>query len=103
MSKLKVAVIGCGSISTYRHIPEYAENPHVELVAFCDVKLDRAEKFTALHGGRAYTNYKEMLKHEKPDVVSVCTPKFLNAECSIDAMRAGAHVLVENPMAATVK
>jgi UDP-N-acetylglucosamine 3-dehydrogenase len=103
MSKLKVAVIGCGSISTYRHIPEYAENPHVELVAFCDLKLDRAEKFTALHGGKAYTDYKVMLKNEKPDVVSVCTPNFLHAECSMDAMRTGAHVLVEKPMATTVK
>ena len=36
MSKIKVAVIGCGSISKHRHIPEYASNSNVELVAFVD-------------------------------------------------------------------
>ncbi|AIQ57833.1 Gfo/Idh/MocA family protein [Paenibacillus borealis] len=99
MNKIKVAVIGCGTISKKRHIPEYAANPNVELVAFCDPVLERAEGFAEHYGGRAYTCYEEMLKSEKPDAVSVCTPNVLHAPCAIAAANAGAHVLVEKPMA----
>ncbi|WHY21399.1 Gfo/Idh/MocA family oxidoreductase [Paenibacillus sp. G2S3] len=99
MSKIKVAVIGCGTISKKRHIPEYAANPNVELVAFCDLVLERAEVYAQQYGGRAYTSYEEMLKAEKPDAVSVCTPNVLHAPCAIAVANAGAHVLVEKPMA----
>ena len=44
-----------------------------------------------------------MLKQEKVDAVSVCTPNFLHAEVSIAAANAGAHVLVEKPMASTAE
>ncbi|CAN7605483.1 Gfo/Idh/MocA family oxidoreductase [Paenibacillus sp. LjRoot153] len=101
MSKIKVAVIGCGSISKHRHIPEYASNSNVELVAFVDPIIERAEHYAQLHGGKAYSNYVDMLKAEKVDAVSVCTPNYLHAEISIAAANAGAHVLVEKPMATT--
>jgi len=101
MSKIRVAVIGCGSIAKYRHIPEYAENPNVELVAFVDPIIERAEHYAKEHGGKAYADYKEMLAEVKPDAVSVCTPNYLHAEQSIEAAKAGAHVLVEKPMAVT--
>ncbi|WNR42591.1 Gfo/Idh/MocA family protein [Paenibacillus roseipurpureus] len=99
MSKIKVAVIGCGSISKHRHIPEYALNANVELVAFVDPVIERAQHYAELHGGKAYSNYVDMLKAEKVDAVSVCTPNYLHAEISIAAANAGAHVLVEKPMA----
>ncbi|OCT15162.1 dehydrogenase [Paenibacillus pectinilyticus] len=99
MRKIKVAIVGCGSISKKRHIPEYAANPNVELVGFCDLILGRAEGYAQEHGGRAYTSYEEMLKAEKPDAVSVCTPNVLHAPYAIAAANAGAHVLVEKPMA----
>ncbi|MFH5182884.1 Gfo/Idh/MocA family protein [Paenibacillus sp. TAB 01] len=99
MSKVRVAVVGCGSISKHRHIPEYAANPNVEFVGFCDLILERAEHYAQQHGGRAYTSYEEMLKAEKPDAVSVCTPNVLHAPYAIMAANAGAHVLVEKPMA----
>ncbi|OAS15214.1 Gfo/Idh/MocA family protein [Paenibacillus oryzisoli] len=101
MSKIKVAVVGCGSISKHRHIPEYASNANVELVAFVDPIIERAEHYAQLHGGKAYSNYTDMLKAEKVDAVSVCTPNYLHAEISIAAANAGAHVLVEKPMATT--
>ena len=99
MSKIKVAVIGCGSISKHRHIPEYASSSNVELVAFVDPVIERAQHYADLHGGRVYSNYIDMLKAEKVDAVSVCTPNYLHAEITIAAANAGAHVLVEKPMA----
>lgn len=101
MSKIRVAVIGCGSISKYRHIPEYAGHDQVELVAFVDPIIERAELFANEFGAQAFTDYKEMLAAVKPDAVSVCTPNYLHAEMSIEAAKAGAHVLVEKPMAVT--
>jgi len=101
MSKVRVAVIGCGSISKHRHVPEYANNENVELVAFVDPIIERAQNFVDQHGGQAFTDYKEMLAAIKPDAVSVCTPNYLHAEMSIEAAKAGAHVLVEKPMAVT--
>ncbi len=101
MDKIKVAVIGCGSIAIHRHIPEYALNPNITFVAFCDPVIGRAEKHAKTYGAKAYTDYKQMLKQEKVDAVSVCTPNYLHAEVSIAAANAGAHILVEKPMAST--
>lgn len=101
MDKLKVAVIGCGSIAIHRHIPEYALDPNITFVAFCDPVIERAEKHALIYGAKAYTDYKQMLKEEKIDAVSVCAPNYLHAEISIAAANAGAHVLVEKPMATT--
>lgn len=101
MSKVRVAVIGCGSISKYRHIPEYAANPNAQLVAFVDPIIERAQHYADQYGAKAYADYETMLAEVKPDAVSVCTPNALHAEMSIAAAKAGAHVLVEKPMAVT--
>ncbi|WP_159885061.1 Gfo/Idh/MocA family protein [Paenibacillus puerhi] len=101
MTKLKVAVIGCGSIARVRHIFEYSLLPQVELVAFCDLNEERAQKFADQYGGKVYTDYRTLLEEVKPDAVSVCTPNAIHAEVTIAAAKVGAHVLVEKPMAAT--
>ncbi|GGD49443.1 Gfo/Idh/MocA family protein [Paenibacillus nasutitermitis] len=101
MSKIRVAVIGCGSIAEKRHIIEYAANPNVEFAAFCDPVMERAQKYADEYGAKAFANYEDMLAEIKPDAVSVCTPNYLHAAATIAAANAGAHVLVEKPMAAT--
>ncbi|RLQ97475.1 Gfo/Idh/MocA family protein [Falsibacillus albus] len=99
MTTVKVGIIGCGSIASHRHIPEYANHPDVEIVAFCDVKLERAEEKAAKYGGKVYESYEEMLANHEIDAVSVCTPNYLHAPASIAALNAGKHVLCEKPMA----
>jgi UDP-N-acetylglucosamine 3-dehydrogenase len=99
MKKVKVAIVGCGSIAIHRHVPEYADMASVEIVAFCDVKLERAQKLAAEYGGIAYKDYNEMLADLDIDAVSVCTPNALHATVSIAAAEAGCHVLCEKPMA----
>ena len=101
MDKIRIAVIGCGSIAQKRHIPEYAANPNIEFVAFCDPVMERAQKYADEYGAKAFADYKEMLSEVKPNAVSVCTPNYLHAEAAIAAANAGAHVLVEKPMAVT--
>jgi UDP-N-acetylglucosamine 3-dehydrogenase len=102
MNKIKVAVIGCGSIAKHRHIAEYAANSNIEFVGFSDPVRERAEEFAKQHGGQAFSDYHEMLKVVKPQAVSVCTPNVYHADASIAAMKVGAHVLVEKPMAVSV-
>ncbi|GEN89932.1 Gfo/Idh/MocA family protein [Oceanobacillus sojae] len=100
---LKVAVIGCGSIATHRHLPEYAANENVEITAVCDIVGERAEEAAAKYQAKAYTDYKTLLKEESIDAVSVCLPNYLHAPVSIDALNTGAHVLCEKPMATSIE
>ncbi|MDC3412042.1 Gfo/Idh/MocA family oxidoreductase [Aquibacillus sp. 3ASR75-11] len=99
MTKLKIGVIGCGSIATHRHLPEYAQNKEVEIVAVCDVVEKRAQAAATTFGGTAYTDYKQLLADSDADAVSVCLPNYLHAPVSIAALEAGKHVLCEKPMA----
>lgn len=101
--KLRVAAVGCGAIGQRRHIPEAFANPNVELVALVDPKPGRAEEVAAKFGNpKTFTDHKAMLAAVKPDVVVVGTPNALHAAQTIDALNAGAHVLVEKPMAGTL-
>ena len=99
MSKLKIGVIGCGSIARFRHLPEYAANKNVEIVAVCDIVEDRVKETAEMYNAKAYTNYEELLADESIDAISVCLPNYLHATVSIAASNAGKHVLCEKPMA----
>ncbi len=99
MTKLRVGVIGCGSIAQHRHLPEYQMNPNVEIVAVCDINQERALEVAEKYGVLSYTNYEELLNSGEVEAVSVCTPNYLHAHISIAALEAGVHVLCEKPMA----
>ncbi|WP_208586904.1 Gfo/Idh/MocA family protein [Gracilibacillus suaedae] len=99
MDKLKVAVIGCGSIAIHRHLPEYQANPFVEIVAVCDVKEERAQSTASEYNAQAYTDYKQAITDSDADLVSVCLPNYLHAPVSVFAAEQGKHVLCEKPMA----
>ncbi|GLI83913.1 oxidoreductase [Rossellomorea marisflavi] len=103
MKPLKIGVIGCGSIAKHRHIPEYMANEHAEIVAVCDIVKDRAQEMADQIGAKAYTDYKDLLKDESIEAVSVCTPNALHASISVDALKAGKHVLCEKPMATSTE
>lgn len=99
MTKLKVGVIGCGSIARYRHLPEYAANGQVEIAAVCDIVESRAAEMAEQYNAKAYTDYEQMLADADLDIISVCTPNYLHAPMSIAALNVGKHVLCEKPMA----
>lgn len=99
MKTLKIGIIGCGSISKHRHLPEWAGNKFAEIVAVCDINEDRANLTAQQYNAKAFTDYRELLALEEIDAVSVCTPNALHAPMSIDALNAGKHVLCEKPMA----
>lgn len=100
---LKVGVIGVGSIS-HNHIKPYLNNEKVELVALCDINEQRLTEKGKKYGvTELYTDYKELLKNEEIDAVSICTWNNTHAEISIAALEAGKNVLVEKPLSMTVE
>ncbi|WP_404454709.1 Gfo/Idh/MocA family oxidoreductase [Virgibacillus necropolis] len=104
MKKLKVAIIGCGGIANGKHLPSLKKVEQVELVAFCDVEVEKAQVAADGYGtsnATVYEDYKELLKDTTIDVVHVCTPNSSHAEISIAAMKAGKDVMCEKPMAKT--
>ncbi len=98
----KVAVIGVGSMGK-NHARVYSELPEAELVAVVDADLKTAEAVATNHGVHAYTDIGEMLKKEKPEAVSIAVPTALHTQMGLTALEAGAHVLMEKPIAATVE
>jgi predicted dehydrogenase len=97
--KLRLALIGCGGISE-THLRALQNFQDVELVAAVDIRQNRLDLMkNTYHIKRLYTDWKKMLKEVKPDAVNICTPNGVHSAPAIDAANAGAHVIVEKPMA----
>jgi len=99
MTKLKVGVIGTGSISL-EHLNAYKKHPDVEIYALCDIDEEllkkRGEEFNVT---RLFTNVEDMLRLPELTAVSVCAWNAAHAPLTIAALKAGKHVLCEKPMA----
>ncbi len=102
--KLQVAVIGCGGIANQKHFPALkSQSDKCEIVAFCDIIRERAEKGAKEYGtpdAKVYEDYHELLKDSAIDVVHVCTPNVAHCPITVAAFEAGKHVMCEKPMAA---
>lgn len=98
--KVKFAIVGCGRIAQ-RHAKHI--NTYGELVAVCDVVIDKASKLASEYSAKAFGSIEELLNANlQIDVVSVCSPNGLHAEHSIMALNSGYNVLCEKPMAISV-
>ncbi len=102
MDKVRIGIIGCGGIANNKHMPALKKLPDVEMVAFCDIIVERAEKAAkefGIEGAKVYEDYKEMLKDNTIDVVHVLTPNREHSFITVDALESGKHVMCEKPMA----
>lgn len=81
----------------------FQRDERVRIVAVCDVDKARVEAAAKRFGSEAYTSYEEFLRNPNLDLVVVATPNYMHAPHTIDALKAGKHVLCEKPMALTVK
>ena len=91
MRKLKAGIVGCGGIANGKHLPAMKKSGLYEIVAFCDIIRERAEKAKEEYGtedAKVFEDYQELIK-EDLDVVYVTTPNRSHAEISIAAMEAG--------------
>jgi len=96
--KLGFGIIGCGVIApTHRKGIEAC--PDAELVAVCDIEEDKGRAFAEESGGvRFYRDYEQLVQDPEVDVVCVCTPSGLHADCVIAAAEAGKHAFCEKPL-----
>lgn len=101
--KLQIGIIGCGGIANNKHFPSLAKLSGLcEMVAFCDIIEDRAQKAAATFGtkdAKVYTDYKQLLDDGAIDVVHVLTPNVAHGPITVDALAAAKHVMCEKPMA----
>lgn len=105
--KLRIGIIGCGGIANNKHFPALSYYSDLcEMVAFCDIKIERAEEAAKKYGtpdAKTYENYIDLLKDPTIDIVHVCTPNVSHSPITVAAFEAGKHVLCEKPMAHTTE
>ena len=114
MSKLKLAIIGCGRISDNHLKAVIANYKDIEVVALCDILEHKAaleklgyqiyarEKGIMIKDFKIYSDYKIMLQKEEIDICSICTESGYHAEISLYCLDLKKHVIVEKPMAMSI-
>jgi len=96
---LKVGIIGAGHISE-SHIKSYQANGNCVIKAIADLNLENAQERAKEYGiEKAYSDYREILKDESIDAVSIATPTFTHKDIVIEALNSGKNVLCEKPPA----
>jgi len=102
MKKLGVAVIGTGFWGR-NHSRNFKELEETELIAVCDINVERAKKVAKQFGVKPYISPGKMLKNKDIEAVSICTWSTNLAKEALKTLKNGKHVLVEKPMATNVK
>lgn len=100
---MKYALIGCGRISP-NHI-EAAKNNNLDFVSMCDIlpetMQEKSDKF-GLEMVHRYTDYKEMLEKEKPELVAIATESGKHATIALDCITNGCNLIIEKPIALSI-
>ena len=103
MDEVKFIIIGCGNIGK-RHAAVIDAEVNAEIAAICDIDQAVCKKLSELYGNIPHhDNYHELLAHTDSDFVNICTPHHLHKEMTLAAIDHGKNVLVEKPMALSIK
>jgi len=100
--KFRIALVGCGRISR-NHVEAISRIDGLELIAACDSVADRAKSLAEPLGIPWFTSYAKMLAEVDCDVVTIATPSGYHPEQGVLAAKAGRHVIVEKPMAISLR
>jgi predicted dehydrogenase len=95
---VRLGFIGTGGVAQ-GHMQRFSEMADVEMAAFCDVALDRAEEAATKFGGTAYSDYRKMYDAEELNGVVICVPPFAHGELETIACEKGIHIFIEKPIA----
>ena len=98
-NKLKIGVIGCGTVANIGHLPIYHKSPLTEIVAVADPlksHIDHVQKRYNVQ--KVYQNPDDLLDDPNIDAVSICSPHWAHTEQVIRAANNGKHILCEKPI-----
>lgn len=99
MKKIRIGVIGAGTIAEVGHLPYYQKHPNVELSAIVDMNFPRAQSIAQKFGiPNAYQTAEELFESEQIDAVSICTSNNSHIPLARLAFENGADVLIEKPI-----
>jgi UDP-N-acetyl-2-amino-2-deoxyglucuronate dehydrogenase len=99
---INVAIIGCSKIAHF-HAKSILQIPELSFKAVWSRTPDSAQKFVDEYGVKSYDSITEMIKAENIQMAIICTAHPFHADAAIQAMDAGAHVLIEKPLASTLQ
>ena len=100
---VRLCMISAGGHSSRNVHPCFAFLKGAEVVANCDLDLEKAKGLARRHGiPRSYSDYHEMLESEGPDGVMVCVSDDFHARVGMELMEMGYHVYTEKPPAASL-
>ena len=103
MSKLRVAVVGCGQLARTAHLPLLARNPDVEVVGLCDPSQTTLDQCALLAPtAKRYSSIDALFDSHSVDAVVISLPSHLHTDAAVAAFRRGAHVYLEKPVASTI-
>ena len=103
MSKLGIGFVG-SDVHVGGYVKAFLAHPDVRLIGACDSEDDGAREVAAQGNMDLWTTcYEELLENPIIDVIMVCSPDHFHAGHSIEALRAGKHVLCEKPMTTTLQ
>ena len=102
MSKLRIAMVGCGGLPNGNLLPAIQVIEELELVATCDLREEAAQKTAEKFGApRFYTDYLKLFDEEELDGVVVAAPPDVHAMIGTEALGRGLHLFTEKPPAMT--
>jgi len=103
MKTIKGVCIGLGYFSKF-HLEAWLRLEQVEITALCDTNLALAEQTAQRLGiASAYSDYNEMLNHEKPDFVDIITPPETHKELCTIAAQKGIAIICQKPLAPSLE
>ncbi|MDL5205614.1 Gfo/Idh/MocA family oxidoreductase [Streptomyces sp. ALI-76-A] len=98
---MRIGLLGTGPWARMAHAPALSEHPGLDFVGVWGRRPDAAKELADLHGTRAYDDVDALLADV--DAVAVALPPQVQAELAVRAARAGRHLLLDKPLAATAE
>ncbi|MDI3495851.1 MAG: hypothetical protein PWQ72_1978, partial [Pseudothermotoga sp.] len=102
--KWKIGLVGCGTIAASDYLPQLKEMPNVEVVAVCDIILERAKEYSKRFDiPEWYDNIDSMLEKSDFEILVDTASIPAHFEINLKALKAGKHLYSQKPLASSVE
>lgn len=100
MKKTVIGVIGCGRIANNAHFPAFAQMDNIRVKYACDIIIEKAQAIQQKYSfvENITEDYKRVLADPEVEAIWVLTPNYAHYTITMDALRAGKHVMCEKPI-----